>query len=83
MYTTETETEGQRDRETERQRDRETERERERNMHKIKVTGKVCNLNFYYGFKCYHIRQNGKTSNRITNIWQNKSNRVYFKTPNF
>ena len=45
-------TEGQRDRKTERQRERQRERERE-NMHKIKVTEKVCNQNFYYGFKCY------------------------------
>ena len=40
------ERERQRERETERQRERDRERERE-NMHKIKVRGKVCNLNFY------------------------------------
>ena len=46
-----------RDRKTERQkeRQRERERERERICTKIKVTGKDCNQNFYYGFKCYHM----------------------------
>ena len=54
----ERERERQTDRETEKQRDRETERQRDREREKlctkIKVTEKVCNQNFYYGFKCYH-----------------------------
>ena len=66
--------EGERDRERERDRDRERDRERDRgrekerereNMHKIEVIGKVCNLNFYYGFKCYqyvHVRKESQIS---------------------
>ena len=44
----ERETKRQRERQREKDKERETERE---NMHKIKVTGKVCNRNFNYGFK--------------------------------
>ena len=47
---TETETETQIDKKTKRQR----ERQRDKICTKIKVTEKVCDRNFYYGFKCYH-----------------------------
>ena len=50
----------ERERETETQIDRKTKRQRERQREKIctkiKVTEKVCNRNFYYGFKCYQPR---------------------------
>ena len=73
------ERERKKDRETERERqtDRETERQRERQREKIctkiKVTEKVCNQNFYYGFKCY---QNGEDATSIFEIWKTKF--VYF-----
>ena len=51
---TERETERERERERQRETERERKREREKICTKIKVIGKVCNLNFYYGFKCYH-----------------------------
>ena len=51
--------ERERERETERQRERQTKRQRERQREKIctkiKVTEKVCNQNFYNGFKCYQM----------------------------
>ena len=48
--------EREREREGDGQKDKETERETEReNMHKMKVTEKVCNQNFYYGFKMLSI----------------------------
>ena len=52
------EREREREREMDRKKKREREREREterENMHKIKVTEKVCNQNFYYGFKMLSI----------------------------
>ena len=51
--------------EGERETERDRETEREKICTKIKVTEKVCNQNFYCGFKCY---QNPK-QNTITGEW--------------
>ena len=60
------ERERERERERDRQKDKETERETEReNMHKIKVTEKVCNRNFYYSFKYYQYFGQTGTKGRI------------------
>ena len=65
---TERETERERERERQRETERERKREREKICTKIKVIGKVCNLNFYYGFKCYHPRLTQMLVNYTTTL---------------